>query len=603
MFRDFFSLLPLLIFLQTVAPTISAAVVPFAGRSNRTIQWVDCHERLPDLTAEELNITSATFPGTLPSNLFCGQMDVPMDYTKPFDATSNNITIGFAMLRPAQNASGLVFYHAGGPGESAVAEVWANALNISASLAGLEDFDILAVNVRGIQFSNPLNLTAGVFYNNVSFPFPTNQDEYDQYTTAVKNFYNAAIADSTPAGIMQFVGTTEVIQDFNSMRVALGYEKVSYAGVSYGTFVGMAYAAKYPEQVNQFVLDAVIPHGGPLQDLHTTQVAAANRLVQRADAFCHTDPTCPFYGQGNGSVIKAWETVLANSIQAPLPALSCGTGTGCNTPVTATDLRQAVNILFTSNPDFPLFSIGLNASLHGDASIFAYQPGIDIREGVTPPLICADLAIDDDIKTFAGFNNLSANANSSDPLQMIYSINWQIILQCSVWPFPPDPSIARVTLPTELPIMWVTSDFDLNLPTELTTFAWQQAPNSTIVIRHGDDHTSITIPAPATAAGDVARNFIRTGIMPGPSSNDEFTVIGPGGTRGPIPGAYDVPTGAVAGDLSRVENITTNGSFVSGSPSDKTNSGSATVGNYSYISFLLPLLLLAFADLLHSRLL
>lgn len=28
-----------------------------------------------------------------------------------------------------------------------------------------------------------------------------------------------------------------------------------------GTFVGMAYAARYPQRVNQFVIDAAIPHG------------------------------------------------------------------------------------------------------------------------------------------------------------------------------------------------------------------------------------------------------------------------------------------------------------------------------------------------------
>ncbi|KAJ6493437.1 hypothetical protein C8R45DRAFT_989775 [Mycena sanguinolenta] len=410
----------------------------------------------------------------------------------------------------------------------------------------------VAVNVRGIQFSNPLNLTTGVFFNNVSFPFPSTQDEFDQYTAAVTNFYNAAIRDSTPPGIMQYVGTTEVIQDFDSMRAALGYDKVSYAGVSYGTFPGMLYATRYPERVNRFVLDAAFPHGAPLQDLVTTQVAAVNRLVQRADAFCHTDPTCPFYGQGNGSVIQAWETVLARAIQSPLPAPNCGPGTGCNSPVTPSDLRQAATLLLMAKPDFPLFSIALNASLQGDASIFAYRPELDIRETVAPPLLCSDFELDDDLKistvpptVFAGFNNLSINSNSSDPLKFDFSIIWQVLLQCTVWPFSVNPSIARITLPTDLPLMWMTSDFDLTLPTELTTFAWQQAPESTLV----------TLPTPAAAAGDLARNFLRTGIMPKPSSNVNVTVIGPGGTRGPIPGAYNVPTGAAAGDMSSVENI------------------------------------------------
>ncbi|KAJ6493436.1 hypothetical protein C8R45DRAFT_825186 [Mycena sanguinolenta] len=556
MFRKFSLFpLPLFFFLQTLAPRISAAVIASVGRTNQTIRWVDCHDRVPDPIAEELNLTSPTFPGALPSNLHCGEMDVPMDYTKPFNAITNNITIGFAMLRPAQTASGLILYHAGGPGQNAAAEIWANALNVSTSFIGLEDFDLLAVNVRGIQFSNPLNLTTGVFFNNVSFPFPSTQDEFDQYTAAMTNFYNAAIRDSTPPGIMQFVGTTEVIQDYDSMRAALSYDKVSFAGVSYGTFAGISYAARYPERVDRFVLDAVLPHGAPLQTLVTAQVAAVNRLVQRVDAFCQTDPTCPFYGQGNGSVIDAWETVLAQSIQAPLPALSCGPNTDCNSPVSPSDLRQAATLLLTSNPDFPLFSIGLNASLQGDASIFAYRPEFDIRESAVGPLLCSDIELDDDLKTFAGFNNLSINSNSSDPLKIIFSINWQLLLQCTVWPFSVDLSIARVTLPTDLPLMWMTSDFDLNLPTELTTFAWQQAPKSTIVIRHGDDHTSILIPPPAAAAGDLARNFLRTGIMPQPSSNVNVTVIGPGGTRGPVPGAYDVQTGAVAGDMSSVEDV------------------------------------------------
>ncbi|KAF7350554.1 hypothetical protein MSAN_01615000 [Mycena sanguinolenta] len=547
----FWFLLPLLVFSQTSAPTNAT---PVLRRTNQTIRWVDCHERLPDLTAEELNITSPTFPGTLPSNLHCGEMDVPMDYAKPFNAITNNITIGFAMLRPAKPASGLIFYHAGGPGNNAAAEVWANALNSSTSFTGLENFDILAVNVRGIQFSNPLNLTTGVFFNNVSFPFPSTQDEFDQYTAALKNFYDAAIRDSTPPGITQHIGTTEVIQDWDSMRAALGYEKVSMAAVSYGTLTGMSYASKYPERVDRFVLDAALPHGAPLQEFVTTQVAAVNRLVQRVDAFCQTDPTCPFYGQGNGSVLQAWDTVLARSIQAPLPALSCGPGTSCISPVTPSDLRQAANVLLVSNPDFPLFSIGLNASLNGDASIFAYSPESDIRESVGGPLFCADFAIDDDIKTFAGFNNLSVNANSSDPLQIIYTVNWQALLQCTVWPFSVDTSIARVALPTDLPIMWMTSDFDLNLPTELTTFAFQQTPKSTPEEQRPTG-LYCTVPPPAAAAGDLARDFLRTGIMPGPSSNVAVTVIGPGGIPRPIPGAYDVPTGAAAGDMSIVGNI------------------------------------------------
>ncbi|KAJ7861705.1 hypothetical protein B0H14DRAFT_3445177 [Mycena olivaceomarginata] len=381
---------------------------------------------------------------------------------------------------------------------------------------------------------------------------PSTQAEFDQYQAAMKNFIDAAIRDSTPPGIMQHLSAVEIIRDWDLMRAAFGYDKVSFTGVSYGTFVGMSYAARYPERVDRFVLDAAFPHGVDLKSMVKFQVGAANRLVQRSDAFCLTNPSCPFHGQGNGTVIKAWETVLVRAIQSPLPALSCGPGTGCNSPITLTDLRQAVMFWLSLDPDFPLFNNALNASLHGDTSLLAYQPQFDIRETNITPLLFSDFQVTDNVNMFARWYSLSPS-NDTDPLQIIYSLAWQLMLQCSVWPYSTPKS---VTLPTKLKLMWMTSDFDLNLATELTTFAWQQAPESTLVIRHGDDHASLYIPpGPAALAGDIAQKFLHTGVMPGPRSDAQVTILAPGSTRGPILGAYDVPTGAFAGDVSSVEDI------------------------------------------------
>ncbi|KAJ7511143.1 hypothetical protein B0H11DRAFT_1789361 [Mycena galericulata] len=548
------ALTPLSLAILRLADFASATTLVHHERQNQTIRWVDCHENVPQPVESVLNVTGTSFHGTLPSTLFCGEMDVPMDYTKPFDSSTNNITIGFAMNRP-HDPKGVIIYHAGGPGLDAASRAWFTALNLSVGepFTELLEFDLLAVNTRGIQFSNPLNCTSGVFFNDIPFAFPSSQDEYDQYQAAMSNFLSACTNNSTPAGIMQHLGTIEVIQDWDSVRAALGYEKVSFAGVSYGTFVGMEYAARFPEHVERFVLDAALPHGMSFQDMVTHQVVAINRLLLRADAFCLTDPTCPFYDQGNGSIVKAWDIVLAQAIESPLPALSCGAGTGCISPVTPTDLRVGASNLLINNPDFPLFNMALNRTLHGDASLFAYKPSSDIRETGVSALLCSDFQISGALKTFAGFNNLSINSESSDPAKFVYSEIWQAALMCAAWPFE---SPAPATLPTDLQLMWITSDFDLTLPTELTTFAWEQAPKSTLVIRHGDDHISILdLPAPASFARKVAQGFLRTGVIPRASADERVTVISPGGTRGPIPGAYDVPTGAVAGDESSVENI------------------------------------------------
>ncbi|KAJ7118768.1 Alpha/Beta hydrolase protein [Mycena epipterygia] len=536
--------------ISLIGPSSSRSVPsPQHGREPKTIRWIDCHERIPTTVQMAFNVTGST---PLPSSLFCGEMDVPMDYTKPFNSCSNNITIGFAMNRP-KKSEGVIIFHPGGPGIDAAPQAWANALNISgAALTGLENFDFLAINTRGIEFSNPLNCTSGVFFNDIPYAFPTSDEEYAAYQKAMSNFISACTRDSTPAGIMEHVGTKEVIQDWDLVRAALGYDKIHFAGMSYGTFVGPAYAARFPERVGRFVIDAVIPHGMPMQEMVTDQIVAINRLLLRADAFCMTDKACPFYGQGKGSVVKAWETLLAQAIEEPLAAPSCGAGTGCNAPVTATDLRFGVHATFRSNPDFPLFNFALNASLHGDASLFGYQPSVDVRETITSALLCSDFKVEDSWKTFEGYNNFSLNAQRNDTASIIYSQTWSFVLLCAAWPF----NVAeQTTLPNHLPFMWVTSDFDLNLPTEQTTFAWEQTPNATLVIRHGDDHTSIGLTGAAGATADVAWDFIRTGVMPGAQDDAQVTVISPGGTRGPVPDPYDVPTGAVAGDVSTIENI------------------------------------------------
>ncbi|KAJ7221372.1 Alpha/Beta hydrolase protein [Mycena pura] len=515
---------------------------------NSTLRWVDCATHVPQPIQLALNVTTSTFPGPLPGTLFCGEIDVPMDYAKPI-AQDNQITVGFAMNRP-QNPAGLLLFHAGGPGLDAASAAWANALNTSqaSTFAGLEEFDFLAVNTRGIQFSNPLNCSANTFFNNISFAFPSTQSEFDQYQAATGKFIQSCVDNSSPPGIVQHVGTAELIQDYDAIRAALGYAQLHFVGVSYGTFVGAAYAAKFPSRVGRFILDAALPHGMPFQDMVTDQVAAINRLLLRADAFCMTDAACPFHSAGKGGVVKAWETVLARALQAPLPAGKCGPGTGCNAPVTATDLRLGASVLFRADPDFPLFNAALGEALGGDASKFAYVPAGDIRETVVVPLLCSDLSADlhwkSEDKSFAAFQALSANSNASDPAQMVYSQIWQFVLMCDAWPFDvPEPA----TLPTDLPLMWVTSDFDLNLPTELTTFAFAQAPNSTLVIRHGDDHTSIDLPNVASHALEI--DFLRTGVFPAAQDGAQVTVVPPGGTRARAPlDPYAVPLGTVAGD-------------------------------------------------------
>ena len=46
------------------------------------------------------------------------------------------------------------------------------------------------------------------------------------------------------------------------MRAALGVDKLTLIGVSYGTFLAQAYAARYPTHVERVLLDSVLDVSG-----------------------------------------------------------------------------------------------------------------------------------------------------------------------------------------------------------------------------------------------------------------------------------------------------------------------------------------------------
>ena len=59
-----------------------------------------------------------------------------------------------------------------------------------------------------------------------------------------------------------FYRTSDSVDDMEAVRVALGVDKLTLVGVSYGTFLAQAYAARYPTHVDRVLLDSVLDVSG-----------------------------------------------------------------------------------------------------------------------------------------------------------------------------------------------------------------------------------------------------------------------------------------------------------------------------------------------------
>ncbi|MCJ1401946.1 hypothetical protein MMC11_005163 [Xylographa trunciseda] len=488
-----------------------------------------------------------------------------MDYMKAISA-DNNITLSIAMYRPA-NPKGVIFYNGGG-GDPNTPVAWEVALGLIDTFDGLLDYDLMMTDPRGTWDSNILNASdVGIAaVANLLQPFPTSQSAFDAAKASSAAFIKDVEQWSTPPGIVQHVSVKEVVQDYDRIRDALGYDKINFLGLSYGTFRANQYAAYYPQRVGNFVLDAVIPHDITPYYAAQTQIAALNRVLDRADAFCLNNSSCPFFGQGKGSVIAAYKKVLAS---APIPAPNCaaeGGSPNCATTVTALNIQQALATdLESEGVDFPTLFQGLVSALQGDASMFgasgAVPSNVNIFTAGTILLECGDSNYQD--TTFADWEialntglavralkpdrSLMADSDTfqHDPNLIAQPPEWQLQLGCLAWPYPTPPYEPLIT---EIPMLLVTSDFDGGAPTEWADVMRTQALNSPLVIRHGDDHTTFSLSdQPSTA---MMKEFLSTGRLPEAMSNSQVTVYTPGMVRAPMPDPYSIPSGEVAGDVN-----------------------------------------------------
>jgi pimeloyl-ACP methyl ester carboxylesterase len=76
----------------------------------------------------------------------------------------------------------------------------------------------------------------------------------------------------------QFFGTDDVVADLEDLRQAIGVDKWSLDGISYGTYVGERYGLSHPSHVSKLVLDSVVPQTGEI-DLGVAEFAAVKRVL------------------------------------------------------------------------------------------------------------------------------------------------------------------------------------------------------------------------------------------------------------------------------------------------------------------------------------
>jgi pimeloyl-ACP methyl ester carboxylesterase len=264
----------------------------------------------------------------------CATATVPKDYDSPGRGTLD-LQVAKSPATDPENRIGSLFLNFGGPGAFMAPYVEAFGAELFPALN--ERFDIVGVDPRGTGIADGLDCevnqeTDGVY----SQPFVT-PDNLDLGALLRKDTrYIARCLQRNDD--LQYMATANVARDMNAVREAVGDNKMTYLGFSYGTFLGATLQSLFPGKTRAVVLDGALDPdqyiNEPLDSLDE-QTAGFERAISRFFSACANDPAgCGF---GAGDPRGAVDDLIEQADAAPIPA-----STAPGRPVDGDDIRAAL---------------------------------------------------------------------------------------------------------------------------------------------------------------------------------------------------------------------------------------------------------------------
>jgi pimeloyl-ACP methyl ester carboxylesterase len=443
----------------------------------------------------------------------CSSLQVPLDWARP---DGEQISVGITRHAAADPAHslGVLFFNPGGPG-AGTREVLRDYASQFFPRALFRRFEIVGVDLRGAAPGRPA-VECGLPTRNRSISLtPTTRAGYERLLAYTRRLGRSCLARTGP--LLSHVDTLSAARDLDAAREALGVEKVSWLGISYGSLLGQTYAHLYPSHLRAAVLDGALDHAVGSTRLALDEARSAEAEFGRFAAWCDGDPSCALHGR---DVKATYRSLLDQARRRPLSA------DGSSGGATAEEIGYGTFGLMEVSKRWPLLAelLAAAAAPHPNAAPLARiaVPSEDSYLATT----CQDLP--SQIHGYGQFERLLAKLRKAAPVFGPYVEGWNVDVSCMGWPVASRNPWGPVPVSGTPPLLVVSGAHDPSTPNAWGRGMARQIEGSRLLEWDGSGHTGFFNDA-SVKAREARYLLAPTRPVPG-------TIAGASLSRAPRPG-------------------------------------------------------------------
>ncbi|MBI3225387.1 MAG: alpha/beta hydrolase [Mycolicibacterium cosmeticum] len=452
---------------------VDGRAVISAPRPGSPVQWSPCK--------------ASSGESRIPSGAECGYLSVPVDYAKPDGEVAQLAMIRF---KATGEKIGTLFINPGGPGESGVESAVSLVGTMPDSVR--QRFDLVGFDPRGVGSSKP-----ALWCNSDDDNDRLRADPQVDYTpegvahieSETKDFV-ARCQQKMGEEFLENIGTVSVAKDLDAMRQAVGDDKLTYLGYSYGTRIGATYAELFGDKVRAMMLDgAVDPNADPVE-ADIRQAKAFQTAFNNYAADCATKPDCPL-GTDPAKAVDVYQSLVEPLVNKPAPTKDprglsysdaiVGTILPLYSPNLWRHLTQGLSELTKGHGDTMLALADLYMGRDGEGR---YNNSTDVRVAVNcvdePPITDRATVVDEDrrareVAPFMSYGEFTGNAPMGT---------------CAFWPVPPTSTPHQLKVAGLPPTLVVSTTNDPATPYQAGVDLAKQL-GGTLLTFEGTQHTVV----------------------------------------------------------------------------------------------------------------